>query len=88
MTIITVCGMGFGTSLMLKMTIDDILSENGIKAQVSAWDLGSIKGQKADLYVASEDMKSNLKDIEGKIIYIKNLVDTKEITEKLLEAIK
>jgi PTS system ascorbate-specific IIB component len=88
MNIITVCGMGFGTSLMLKMTIDDILNAEGIKAQVDAWDMGSVKGMKADLFFASEDMKSNLKDIEGEIIFIKNLTDIKEVKEKLLNAIK
>lgn len=88
MTIITVCGMGFGTSLMLKMTIDDILAENKIKAEVSAWDLGSVKGRKADLFVASEDMKSNLTDIGSNIIFIKNLTDTNEVREKILKAVK
>jgi len=48
MEIITVCGMGFGTSLMLKMTVDDILNEKGIKADVSALDVGSAKGRNAD----------------------------------------
>ncbi|KUO68568.1 MAG: PTS lactose transporter subunit IIB [Clostridia bacterium BRH_c25] len=88
MTIITVCGMGFGTSLMLKMTIDDILAENKIKAEVSAWDLGSVKGRHADLFVASEDMKSNLTDIGANIIFIKNLTDTEEVRGKILKAVK
>ena len=89
MKIVTVCGMGFGTSLMLKMTIEDILKQNNISdAQVDAWDLGSVKGRTADLFVASEDMKSNFTDIEGKIIFINNLTDEKEIKEKVLEAVK
>lgn len=88
MKIVTVCGMGFGTSLMLKMTIQDILAENGISAEVDAWDLGSVKGRTADLFVASEDMKSNFKDVEGEIVFIKNLTDTNEIREKILNAIK
>lgn len=89
MKIVTVCGMGFGTSLMLKMTIEDILKQNNISdAQVDAWDLGSVKGRTADLFVASEDMKSNFTDIEGKIIFINNLTDEKEIKEKVLEAVR
>lgn len=87
MTIITVCGMGFGTSLMLKMTIDDILTENKIKAEVSALDLSSVKGRTADLFVASEDMRSNLTDIGSNIIYINNLTNTAEVREKVLNAI-
>jgi PTS system ascorbate-specific IIB component len=88
MKIVTVCGMGFGTSLMLKMTIEDVLAQEGISAEVDAWDLGSVKGRTADLFVASEDMKSNFQDIEGKIVFIKNLTDTEEIREKVLKAIK
>lgn len=88
MQIITVCGMGFGTSLMLKMTIEDILRDAKIKAEVEAWDLGSIKGRKADLYFASEDMRSNLTDLQGKIVFIKNIIDIKEVKEKVLNALK
>lgn len=88
MKIVTVCGMGFGTSLMLKMTIEDILAKENIKAEIDAWDLGSVKGRTADLFVASEDMKSNFQDIEGKIVFIKNLTDVEEIREKVLKAIK
>ncbi|WP_010280770.1 PTS sugar transporter subunit IIB [Bacillus timonensis] len=85
MEIITVCGMGFGTSLMLKMTVDDILSEEGIKAEVNAWDLGSVKGRTADLIIASEDLKSSLVGMEGRKIFIKILTDTEEIRSKLLQ---
>lgn len=88
MKIVTVCGMGFGTSLMLKMTIEDILVQEGISAEVDAWDLGSVKGRTADLFVASEDMKSNFWDMEGNMVFIKNLTDTEEIREKVLRTIK
>ena len=88
MKIVTVCGMGFGTSLMLKMTIQDILSQEGISAEVEAWDLSSVKGRTADIFFASEDMKSNLHDIKGKIVFIKNLIDVEEVKKKVLEALK
>lgn len=87
MNIVTVCGMGFGTSLMMKMTIDDILKQENIKADVAAWDLGSVKGRTADLFVASEDMRSNFTDIEGNIIFIKNMTDVDEIREKIMKEI-
>lgn len=88
MKIITVCGLGCGTSLMLKMTIQDILTENQISAEIDALDLGSVKGRTADLFVASEDMRSNFRDLAGEIVFIKNLIDVEEIREKVLEAIK
>ena len=89
MKIATLCGMGFGTSMMLKLTIDDIFKAEGIKGhQVIPWDLGSFKGQSADLVVAPTDMESHLQGSDTKVIYIKNLVDKEEISEKLLAALK
>ncbi|GEN88939.1 PTS sugar transporter subunit IIB [Oceanobacillus sp. FSL W8-0428] len=84
MEIITVCGMGFGTSLMLKMTVDDILAKEGIKAEVSALDAGSAKGRTADLIMASADLESALEGVEIDKIYIHNLTDDDEIEKKLL----
>ena len=88
MRIATLCGMGFGTSMMLKLFIDDILKAEGIKAQVMSWDLGSYKGQDADIIVAPTDMKSHLKSSDKKIVLIQNLVDKAEIKAKVLEAIE
>lgn len=87
MEIITVCGMGFGTSLMLKMTVDDILGEQGVKANVNALDVGSAKGKQADLIMASQDLERSLNSVEIKKVFIKNLTDTEEIKDKLLKAL-
>jgi len=89
MKIATLCGMGFGTSMMLKLMIDDIFKAEGITGhQIIPWDLGSFKGQSVDLVVAPMDMESHLKGSNTKVVYIKNLVDKKEIAEKLLPALK
>ncbi len=88
MIIATLCGMGFGTSMLLKLTIDDILKQEGMTGyQIVPWDLGSFKGQPADIVVAPTDMKSHLKDSSAIIVLIKNLVDKAEIKEKILTAV-
>ena len=38
-SVLTVCGNGIGSSLMLKMKIEEICAENGIDAQVESIDL-------------------------------------------------
>jgi ascorbate PTS system EIIB component len=86
--IATLCGMGFGTSMMLKLFIDDILKAEGLKAEVVPWDLGTFKGQQADIVVAPTAMASHLKDTTSKVVLIKNLVDKAEIKEKVLAAMK
>ena len=89
MKIATLCGMGFGTSMMLKLTIDDILKAEGESGiQVIPWDLGSFKGQQADIVVAPLDMERHLKDATAKVVLVKNLVDKAEIKEKIMAAIK
>ena len=87
-SIYCICGMGFGTSLMLKMTIDDILGKHKIRADVSAWDLGSAKGVKADLFVCSQDMKNNVEGLTGKMAFIKDITNEKEVEDTLLKTLK
>ena len=88
MRIATLCGMGFGTSMMLKLFIDDILKAEGIKAETLPWDLGTFKGQQADIVVAPTDMASHLKNANARVVLIRNLVDKKEIKEKVLKAVE
>ncbi len=88
MRIATLCGMGFGTSMMLKLFIDDILKVESIKAEVVPWDLGTFKGQKADIIVAPLDMESHLRSTPAKVVLIRNLVDKAEVRTKVLEAIR
>jgi len=88
LSIYCICGMGFGTSLMLKMTIDDVLTENKIRADVNAWDLGSAKGVKGDLFVMSSDMRKNVDGMEGKMVFVNNITDEKEVADVVLKAIR
>ncbi len=88
MRIATLCGMGFGTSMMLKLFIDEILKAEGIKAETVPWDLGTFKGQNADIVVAASDMAMHLKNANATVVLIRNLVDKQEIKEKILAAIK
>ncbi|BBB49070.1 PTS system, ascorbate-specific IIB component [Pelolinea submarina] len=73
--------------MMLKLFIDDILKAENIKAETTPWDLGSFKGNKADIVVAPVDMEPHLRDYPAKIVLVKNLVDKGEIKEKILRAI-
>lgn len=88
MRIATLCGMGFGTSMMLKLFIDEILKAENIKAEVIPWDLGTFKGQQADIIVAPKDMEISLRSVDGKVVLIRNLIDKAEIKTKILEAVR
>lgn len=88
MRIVVVCGLGVGSSLMLKMTIQDVLDEESIRAKLESTDIGSAKGMNADIYVLSSDLERNTQDFSGIVVVIKNITDVKEVREKLLKAIQ
>jgi PTS system ascorbate-specific IIB component len=88
MRIATLCGMGFGSSMMLKMFIEEILKDLGMKAEVIPWDLGTFKGQQADIVVAPTDMEMHLRSTSAKVVLIKNLVDKKELRDKLVPVLE
>lgn len=84
MKILTVCGMGSGSSLILKMNVDSILEEEGIVADVEACDLGSVGGSNADLIISTSELEPQLADYDIKKIFVNNVVDKESIKEKVL----
>ncbi|MEQ6378516.1 PTS sugar transporter subunit IIB [Bacillaceae bacterium S4-13-56] len=88
MYILSVCGMGFGTSLMLLMDIQSMAKEHGYTVDGEATDLGSAKGKNCDLMVASSEIAAELSDENVPIVSIDNLLDKNEIKEKILPMIE
>ncbi|MFA6851024.1 MAG: PTS sugar transporter subunit IIB [Selenomonadaceae bacterium] len=87
MNIVTVCGMGMGSSLVLKMNIDDILKQKGIKAEVEACDLGSLVGKVADLVVTTYELKSQIEDKGYNMAYVRSVIDKKALETTIMDAI-
>lgn len=87
MKIVAVCGMGIGTSVMLKMNIEEALRELGIDADVEASDISTAKGAAggADLVLTSEELAHDLEGLDCPVIVVKNFFDNDEIIEKLRE---
>lgn len=84
MKIITVCGLGVGSSLILKMTVDKAMSQLGIDCDIEHWDMGTIKGQKCDFIVTTESFRNNLSGMNN-VVYVKNIMDVREVKEKISE---
>lgn len=51
--ILTVCGVGSGSSLILRIYVEDVLEEFGIKYRVNAGQVSEAKGAKADIILCS-----------------------------------
>ncbi len=88
MRIAALCGMGFGTSMMLKLAVEDVLAAEGIKGEVLSWDVGSFRSQQVDVVVASSDMRRQLEGAEVPVALIDSVVNKDEIREKVLAAIR
>ncbi|PAB61028.1 PTS sugar transporter subunit IIB [Anaeromicrobium sediminis] len=88
MKILVVCGSGLGSSLMMEMSIKKIIKELGIDAQVSHTDLGSAKGEGADIFVGTRDITNQLNDVNGEVISLKSMIDKKHMKEQLESTLK
>jgi PTS system ascorbate-specific IIB component len=90
MKILTVCGMGLGTGLLLRMNVEKALRTLGVDDfQVEVADIGMARGAgtQADLIVTSNELAPQLGQVRGKVVTVTNLVDLKEVTEKLRSAL-
>lgn len=85
MKIVTVCGMGIGTSVLLKMNTEKVLRQLDVDAEVEAADIGVARGmaRTADVVLTSADLADELGETSAKVIVINNFTSIAEITEKL-----
>lgn len=89
MKIVAVCGMGIGTSIILKMNTEKALRSLDADADVEAADIGTARGaaQTADLVLTSAELKDQLGDLPCEVVVIDNFVDVDEIESKLTDAL-
>ncbi|WP_445493767.1 PTS sugar transporter subunit IIB [Photorhabdus sp. SF281] len=89
MKITVVCGNGLGTSLMMEMSIKNILKEMGIDASVDHVDLGSAKATQSDIFVGTKDIAEQLvaQAVDGKIVALDNMVDKAAMEARLSVAL-
>lgn len=90
MKIVAVCGMGIGTSVLLKMNAEKVLRALGVDADVEAADIGVARGMamNAEIVLTSREFVDEIGDVDAQVIVIDNFFDMQEITEKLTTAIE
>ncbi len=88
MKILVVCGSGLGSSFMMEMSIKTIIKDLGVDADVTHTDLGSAKGEGADIYVGTKDITSQLDGIGGEVISLKNMIDKEDMKKQLEDTFK
>lgn len=79
------CRAGVGSSLMLKIKVNEVIKENKLPIQVEHSSLDGVPGFDGELLITLIDVAQELqtKGLKQQIIGIVNIVDKKEILEKL-----
>ncbi|CAM3726844.1 PTS sugar transporter subunit IIB [Erysipelothrix urinaevulpis] len=85
--VVTVCGNGIGSSLMLKMKLEEIAKENGIEIQAESIDSNAAVGKDADLFVTVKEFESIFKPNQ-KVAITRSYMNKKKITEDVLPILK
>lgn len=89
MKIIAVCGMGIGTSVLLKLNADKVLRILGVEATVEAVDVSTAKRASVDaqIVLTTPELVDSLKGLNAEIIPINHFFDLEELTQKLSRAL-
>ena len=84
------CRAGVGSSLMLKIKVNEVVKENNYPIQVEHSSLDGLNGFDGDMVITLIDVAEELdqKGIPQKIIGIRNIMHKKEIKEKLDSALQ
>lgn len=80
MKILAVCGFGVGSSMVLKMTIDKVIKELGLKTTAENTDLSTAKATPADVYFTSHELLNDLQaSVKAPVYPIKKYMDVAEV---------
>jgi ascorbate PTS system EIIB component len=81
--IMTVCGFGLGSSMVLKMNLEGVLRELKIEADVFTGDVGSAQSTPADYIFTSKEIGEKLSSqSKTPVVIIHSFVNKGEIKEK------
>ncbi|MGT2772039.1 PTS sugar transporter subunit IIB [Streptococcus marimammalium] len=87
MKIITVCGNGIGSSLLLKMKVDAIAKEHGYDIDAESCDSNAAVGREADLFVTVKEFK-DIFPKNANVCIVRSYTNKKRIEEDLLPVLE
>jgi PTS system ascorbate-specific IIB component len=88
LSVVTVCGVGMGSSLIMRMTAEKVFAKLGLKAHVLATDVSSAMSMRPDIVIGQA---MHTPEFEGKapiVISVDNFVSEEEMRTKLLVALE
>jgi PTS system ascorbate-specific IIB component len=87
MKVMIVCGFGLGSSMVLKMTLDDVLKEEGLDVETFCMDSYTASGHDFDLVFTSNELLYLFEKNKQPKVVIQNFLSKDEIREKGLDLI-
>lgn len=89
--IVTVCGQGLGSSLIVELNVKQALEELGVanEFEVSHENLNTYSPDNFDIVICGEDISPSVMVANGteKIVLV-NIMDTNELKEKISKVVK
>jgi PTS system ascorbate-specific IIB component len=81
-----VCGYGCGTSLVLKMSLDDVFSDAGIRADTITADLTSAAGLTCDMICTSDGLFNEVQSANPNVcvVQVDDFLDREKIAEVVI----
>jgi ascorbate PTS system EIIB component len=86
--VLAVCGMGMGTSLILRMTCETVFTRLGIPAKVEHADLSTAKSQTVDVLVGQGMHMEELGGAAPVIVTVDDFVDDRALETRLRPALE
>jgi PTS system ascorbate-specific IIB component len=81
--ILTVCGVGSGSSLILRMYVEDVLETLGVRYKVQAGQASEARGTNADIVMCAHEFLSVTEGSSAEVVPINSFTDKEELREKL-----
>ena len=89
--IIAVCGHGQGSSLVMRMTLENVIADMGIDAIMETTSVAEATGMVrfADVIVTTHELAKIVDIPEGiPLVTVKNMLNTQEVAAKLKEVVE
>ena len=85
MKIVAICGVGIGTSGILKVNAERVLDRLGIDAEVTASDAATLATAAADaqIILTSPELVERIGPTNADVIVVQNYFDLDELEQKL-----
>ena len=80
-----VCGFGCGSSLMLRMAIDDILKKHALEAETFCGDVGTCLSNPCDVIFISRELAERIAEsAEVPVVVSESFMNNQEVEDKVL----